>query len=85
MSFTKTDDGWIGWKEPDNSIPIKYTPQGYKRPSDCMWEHKFTNRPVYGRNYQLVYPNSLEKQPKNQFILNPSKPYAFENDGWVKP
>jgi len=82
--LSRTTDGFIGWIEPDNSKPIQYIPQPYKHPS-APYEHKFTNTPVYGRNYFLIHPDKFQHLPKNQFILNTAPmPYAFP-DAWIKP
>lgn len=82
--LSKSDDGFIGWNEPDNSNLIEYSKQPYKHPSEAAWNHVFQNNPVYGRNYFLIFPESMSRLPKNQFILNEAKAYAFQ-DAWIKP
>ena len=79
-----SNDGWIPWIDPKNAPQPVMIPAQMKHPSNSQWEHKFTNRQVYGRNYFLIYPTKFDKLPKNEFKFNTPHQYAFE-DAWIKP
>jgi hypothetical protein len=92
MNFPKpplTNPRYTGWSDDYHPTPLPVIlPVPLKSPSQSGYQHNMTNRPVYGKNFKLIYPDPFEHLPKHQFPFNTPVPSQFPSENpmnWIKP
>lgn len=84
-----TNPHHTGWSDDYHPTPLPVIlPVPMKQVSQSGYNFNFQNKPVYGKNFKLIYPDNFVKLPKNQFPFNTPKPNAFSDafsECWIKP